>query len=116
MKLVTFSIDGRTRPGVIDGERVIDLAAAGLPVGAHGDLLEIIRGGDATLITVRAALTGRKAPAFALSAVKLLAPVIEPSKIVAIMMAMNINASFMCTLRPMIYGRSQKFLKLINTR
>ena len=30
MKLVTFSIEGKARPGVIDGERVLDLAAAGM--------------------------------------------------------------------------------------
>lgn len=84
MKLVTFSIDGRARPGVVSGERVIDLAAAGLPVGPHGDLLEIIRGGDTTLARVRAALDDGKGQAHALSAVKLMAPVIAPSKIVAI--------------------------------
>jgi len=84
LKLVTFSIDGRARPGVVSGERVIDLAAAGLPVGPHGDLLEIIRGGDTTLARVRAALDDGKGQAHALSAVKLMAPVIAPSKIVAI--------------------------------
>ncbi|MES2562917.1 MAG: ABC transporter substrate-binding protein, partial [Pseudomonadota bacterium] len=38
MKLLTFRFEGRTRPGVLDGEHIIDLAAAGLPVGEHGDL------------------------------------------------------------------------------
>lgn len=84
MKLATFSVDGTARPGAIDGERVVDLAAAGLPVGAHGDLLEIIRGGDAMLARVRAALADGKARSYALSAVKLLAPVACPSKIVAV--------------------------------
>ncbi len=84
MKLVTFSNGGKPRPGVVEGERVIDLAAAGLPVGAHGDLLEIIRGGAAALSKVRAVLADGKAASHALSAVRLMAPVIAPSKIVAI--------------------------------
>ena len=84
MKLVTFSVDGKTRPGALNGERVIDLAATGLPVGADGDLLEIIRGGDAMLAKVRAALADSKAKSYPLSAVKLMAPVIAPSKIVAV--------------------------------
>ena len=84
MKLLTFTIDGKTRPGALNGERVIDLAAAGLPAGADGDLLEIIRGGDAMLAKVRAALADGKAKSYALSAVRINAPVIAPSKVVAI--------------------------------
>ena len=84
MKLVTFSVNGSARPGVIDGERVIDLADAGLPVGPDGDLLEIIRGGDVTLAQVRVALAHRKHQSYALSDARLLAPVIAPSKIIAI--------------------------------
>ena len=84
MKLVTFSVDGKTRPGVLNGERVVDLVATGLPAGADGDLLEIIRGGDAMLAEVRAAQADSKAKSYPLSAVKLMAPVIAPSKIVAI--------------------------------
>jgi len=84
LKLLTFSTEGKTRPGALDGERVIDLAAAGLPAGANGDLLEIIRGGDAMLAKVRAALADGKAKSYALSAVRLMAPVIAPSKIVAV--------------------------------
>jgi 2-keto-4-pentenoate hydratase/2-oxohepta-3-ene-1,7-dioic acid hydratase in catechol pathway len=81
---VTFSIEGKARPGVVNGEHVLDLGAAGLPVGAYGDLLEIIRGGDAMLAKVRSVLAQGKAQSYALSAVKLMAPVIAPSKIVAI--------------------------------
>jgi 2-keto-4-pentenoate hydratase/2-oxohepta-3-ene-1,7-dioic acid hydratase in catechol pathway len=84
LKLVTFSVDGKARPGVVDGERVLDLAAAGLPVGSQGDLLEIIRGGDAMLAKVRGVLAQGKAQSHTLSAVRLMAPVIAPSKIVAI--------------------------------
>ena len=84
MKLLTFSVDGKTRPGALNGERVIDLAAAGLPMGAHGDLLEIIRGGDAVLDRVRKALNDAKAKSYALSEVKVLPPIRQPSKIVAI--------------------------------
>jgi 2-keto-4-pentenoate hydratase/2-oxohepta-3-ene-1,7-dioic acid hydratase in catechol pathway len=49
-----------------------------------GDLLEIIRGGDVTLAQVRVVLAGRKEQSHALSEVRLMAPVIAPSKIVAI--------------------------------
>ena len=84
MKLVTFSIDGTARPGVLDGDRVIDLAAAGLPPGPRGDLLEIIRGGDVALAQVEVALAGRKATSYALADVSLMAPVLAPSKIIAI--------------------------------
>ncbi|MGP1609880.1 MAG: hypothetical protein ACTS5G_04160, partial [Burkholderiales bacterium] len=41
MKLLTFINDGQMRPGVLDGDQVIDLAAAGLPMDETGDLLRI---------------------------------------------------------------------------
>ena len=84
MKLLTFSVGGKARPGVLMGDRVIDLAAAGLPAGPHGDLLEIARGGDATLKRVRKALKNAKAKSYELSRVKVLPPIRQPSKIVAI--------------------------------
>ena len=84
MKLLTFSVEGKARPGVLKGDRVIDLAAAGLPVGPNGGLLAIARGGDAALDRVRNALNDAKAKSYALSEVKVLPPIRQPSKIVAI--------------------------------
>ncbi|MCC7484840.1 MAG: fumarylacetoacetate hydrolase family protein [Burkholderiales bacterium] len=84
MKLLAFSADGRPRPGVLKGHRVIDLAAAGLPAGADGDLLEIARGGNGALDRVRNALDDGGARSYALSDVEVLPPIRQPSKIVAI--------------------------------
>lgn len=84
MKLLTFSVEGQARPGVLKGDRVVDLAAAGLPAGPNGGLIEIARGGDAMLDRVRKALNDAKAKSYALSAVKVLPPIRQPSKIVAI--------------------------------
>jgi len=84
MKLLTFSIDGKARPGALKGERVIDLAAAGLPAGPHGGLIEIARGGDAMLERARKALDDPGAKSYALSEVKVLPPIRQPSKIIAV--------------------------------
>ena len=84
MKLLTFFVDGQARPGVLDGDKVVDLSAAGLPVDATGDLMGIVRGGDAALAQVRAALGSAKRREYALNAVKLCAPLLQPSKIVAV--------------------------------
>ncbi len=84
MRLLTFSVEGKTRPGALNGERVVDLASAGLPAGADGDLLEIARGGDAALDRVRKALNDAKAKSYALSEVKVLPPIRQPSKIIAV--------------------------------
>ena len=84
MKLVTFIADGQVRPGVIDGNAVVDLAAAGLPVDADGDLMQIVRGGDAMLERVRAAIESPTRRDLPLDEVKLTAPLLQPSKIVAV--------------------------------
>ena len=84
MKLLTFSVDGKARPGVLKGDRVIDLAAAGLPAGPNGGLIEIVRGGDAMLDRARKALDDPNAKSYELSKVKVLPPIRQPSKIVAI--------------------------------
>jgi ureidoglycolate lyase len=84
MKLVTFELGGRTRPGALIDDRVVDLAAAGRPAGRHGDLLEILRGGDALLDKARSAAQARQAATFALADVRLRAPVQSPGKIIGI--------------------------------
>lgn len=84
MKLLTFSVEGKARPGALKDDRVIDLAAAGLPAGPNGGLIEIARGGDAMLDRARKALADAKAKSYALSEVKVLPPIRRPSKIIAV--------------------------------
>ena len=84
MKLLTFSVTGKARPGVLREDRVIDLEAAGLPAGPNGGLLEIARGGDAMVDRARKALDAAGAKSYALSEVKVLPPIRQPSKIIAV--------------------------------
>lgn len=83
-KLVTFSVDGERRPGALKDGRVLDLAAAGLPSGEHGDLLAIARGGAAAREAVDAAVAAWRGPDHALDAVSLCAPILRPEKVVCI--------------------------------
>lgn len=76
MKLATFTQAGRTRIGRIDGDRVIDLTAAGLP----GDMISLLEGG-AELMTRAASAAGTS---HALADISLRAPVLRPPKILAI--------------------------------
>ncbi len=76
MKLVTFLHDGAARCGRLDGETVVDLAAAGLP----GDTSALLAGG-AEMLARAAAVDG---PRHALDAVTLLAPLPRPPKILAV--------------------------------
>jgi len=84
LKLLSFIYDGRVRPGVLDGGDVIDLQAAGLPVDERGDLMQIVRGGDAMLERVREAIDSPTRRAIDLDDVKLAAPLLQPSKIIAV--------------------------------
>jgi 2-keto-4-pentenoate hydratase/2-oxohepta-3-ene-1,7-dioic acid hydratase in catechol pathway len=84
MKLVTYTHHGITRPGVLTEAGVVDLVAAGLPAGRKGDLLEIVRGGDAMLERVRAVAQSASAGAIPVDQVRLRAPLIEPGKIIGI--------------------------------
>jgi 2-keto-4-pentenoate hydratase/2-oxohepta-3-ene-1,7-dioic acid hydratase in catechol pathway len=84
MKLLTFRLEGRTRPGVLDGEHIIDLAAAGLPVGEHGDLAASVEGGDEMLDRVRRVMKTASTARHAAHACDICAPIFAPSKIVAV--------------------------------
>lgn len=84
MKFLTFAIDGKARPGALKGDKVVDLEAAGLPAGEHGDLLAIIRGGEAVLERAKEALQSGNVKSYKLSDVTVLAPVLLPSKIIAV--------------------------------
>jgi 2-keto-4-pentenoate hydratase/2-oxohepta-3-ene-1,7-dioic acid hydratase in catechol pathway len=84
LKLLTFIAHNEARPGVLVGDQVIDLKAAGLPVDETGDLLRIVRGGDAMLERVHEAINSATRRAFDLSEVRLTAPLLNPSKIIAV--------------------------------
>jgi acylpyruvate hydrolase len=84
MKLLTFTVEGKTRPGALKGDRVVDLAAAGLPAGPFGGLIEIARGGDAMVERARKAMDDAKAKSYALKDVKLEAPIRRPPKVLAV--------------------------------
>lgn len=72
------------RPGALDGDQVVDLAAAGCPVDETGDLLRIVRGGDAMLERVREAMHSPRRRVFDLDDVTVTAPLHNPSKIIAV--------------------------------
>ena len=75
--LVTFSIDGVTRPGALRDDRILEL-------GGEGDLKEIIEGGPAALDVVHTKIAAGDGPEHALEAVKLEAPVAQPNKVIGI--------------------------------
>lgn len=83
-RLVTFSAGGGARPGALRDGQVLDLAAAGCPVGSGGDLAAIVDGGDAAMDSVRRAIASWKAPTHALADVRLHAPILRPSKVIGI--------------------------------
>lgn len=68
----------------MDGSRVIDLAAAGLPVNETGDLARIVHGGDAMLERVRAAIESATRRDFDIDKVSIVAPLFSPRKIVGV--------------------------------
>jgi 2-keto-4-pentenoate hydratase/2-oxohepta-3-ene-1,7-dioic acid hydratase in catechol pathway len=84
VKLVTFRVGGRARPGVLDRGDVVDLAAAGLPAGERGDLQAIVEGGEHMLERVRGVLLSTSAERYPVRTVEVLAPILAPSKIVAV--------------------------------
>jgi 2-keto-4-pentenoate hydratase/2-oxohepta-3-ene-1,7-dioic acid hydratase in catechol pathway len=80
MKLATFTHDGTTRIGVVDGDRVVDLAAAApeLP----GEMVAFLEAGEPALKTAREAVAS--GPFLALADVSLEAPVLRPPKFLAV--------------------------------
>lgn len=83
-QLVTFTVDGVKRPGALKNDRVLDLQAAGLPVGEQGDLMAIAQGGSTTLNQVDAAIAEWSAPDYGIDAIKLDAPIQRPPKVIGI--------------------------------
>ncbi len=82
MKLVTYTLGGQTRLGAVRDDGVVDLAAAsggGLP----GDMLTLLQGGEAAMALARDVVQNA-AERIPLGQVKLRAPILNPSKVVAI--------------------------------
>ena len=80
MKLATFSTGGGTRLGVIRGDRIIDLDAPGGP----STMLELIQAGPPAWAGIEGRSREGDAASFPLGSVRLLAPLPNPPKIVAI--------------------------------
>jgi 2-keto-4-pentenoate hydratase/2-oxohepta-3-ene-1,7-dioic acid hydratase in catechol pathway len=79
MRLVTFLSEGRKQPGLIDAGQVLPLKQAGFE-----DVLSLIAGGDQALGAVRALISNGSASRLELSAVKILAPILNPPRIFGI--------------------------------
>jgi 2-keto-4-pentenoate hydratase/2-oxohepta-3-ene-1,7-dioic acid hydratase in catechol pathway len=81
MRLVTFTNDGSTRVGLLDGEQVVDLSAAapGLPT----EMCALLAAGEAALEAARGALAA-KGSRLARGEVRLESPVLRPPKILAV--------------------------------
>lgn len=100
MKLATFTVDGFTRIGVVEGEAVRDLGSVpGLPT----DMIDLFAGGLSMMQRVRAA--AEKAPLLALSRVRLEAPVRRPRKFLGLGASYRAHAKEMG--RSTELGRSQ---------
>lgn len=76
MKLATFTTGGAPRIGRVDGDRIVDLSASGLPT----EMCALLAAGPDALQKARTA----GGPTHALSAVTLEAPVLRPPKILAV--------------------------------
>lgn len=88
MRLVTFETNGAPRLGVVVGDQVIDVHAAGAP---YADMLGLLRAGDDGMQALRSLVdtmsVGTPAgagQAYPASSVRLLAPVAHPGKIVCV--------------------------------
>jgi len=80
MKLATFSTGSGTKLGVISGDKIVELGAPGAP----STMLELIQAGPPAWARVEARSRAGDAPSLPLSSVRLLAPLSNPPKIVAI--------------------------------
>jgi 2-keto-4-pentenoate hydratase/2-oxohepta-3-ene-1,7-dioic acid hydratase in catechol pathway len=80
MKFVTFQHDGHQHAGVISGDDVISLKAAGLP-----DMISILEGGPEVFKRVEVEIAKPSVDSvFPLSSVKLCAPIPKPTKIICV--------------------------------
>ena len=89
MRLISFTHNGSTRTGAAVDGGVVDLPAADASIPA--DMVSLLQGGDAMLDKVAAVAAGGGAT-LSLDKVKLEAPVMRPSKILAV--GLNYQAHF----------------------
>lgn len=76
MRLATFTHDGKTRVGIVDGDEIVDLSLDGRrPL----DMIELLSGGEPAIRAAEAA-TGKSPRRFRLEHVRLEAPVLRPRK------------------------------------
>lgn len=80
MKLATFSHDGRSRIGVVDGNEVVDLSAAAPDLPS--EMVAFLEAGPDALAAAHDALA--KGPRLPLADVKLEAPIARPPKFLAV--------------------------------
>jgi 2-keto-4-pentenoate hydratase/2-oxohepta-3-ene-1,7-dioic acid hydratase in catechol pathway len=80
MKLATFTHDGVTRIGLVDGDEVVDLTAAAPDLPR--DMIAFLEAGDAALETAHSTLSG--GARLALADVHLEAPIARPPKFLAV--------------------------------
>jgi 2-keto-4-pentenoate hydratase/2-oxohepta-3-ene-1,7-dioic acid hydratase in catechol pathway len=84
MKLVRFSVEGRTGAGVVEGDEVVDvtdgLCGMGVDIGANADLRPLLEKGDDGVELLQSA-TESAALRHPLASVRLLAPVEPPALI-----------------------------------
>lgn len=81
MKLISFSEGGKTRVGIVQGDKVIDVAAAAPDLPA--DLMQLIAKGDSALAKLKSVAASAK-PTLSLDKVHLNAPIARPGKVLAI--------------------------------
>ena len=81
MKLITFTEGGSTRTGLLEGDEVVDLRAAG--ADAPGEMVDFLAAGEPALEAARAA-QGAKGARLALADVRLESPLLRPPKILAV--------------------------------
>lgn len=82
MKLVTFTQGGATRIGVLDGDSIVDLAAAAPQLPR--EMCAFLAAGADALATARQALGNTSSARVALKDVRLEAPILRPPKILAV--------------------------------
>ncbi len=80
MKLATFTHDGSTRIGVVDGDEVVDLAAAAPDLPR--EMVGFLEAGPDALSAAQAAVA--RGPRLALAELRLEAPVARPPKFLAV--------------------------------
>lgn len=105
MKLARFIGSGRETLGLICGNKVVDLIAAGLPFSS---MREIIEAGEDGLALVRAHAGG---PAHSLDTVRLLPPVERPGKYLAIGLNYRTHCEEVNEIDPPARGRQRWFNK-----